>query len=92
MRIEPGDKTESIRTRGWTLWRHLFNPRQGYLRAFHRYCRHVPGGGEEHFPGPGPAGAMGVRPPAVPLSREEQANDPRISPLVRPPFPHGLLW
>lgn len=35
-RIEPGDKTdEPIRTRGWTHWHHLFNPRQlltlGYL-------------------------------------------------------------
>ncbi len=29
MRIEPGDKTtEPIRTRGWTFWHHLFNPRQ----------------------------------------------------------------
>ncbi|NNN15741.1 MAG: DUF1156 domain-containing protein, partial [Acidimicrobiaceae bacterium] len=29
MRIEPGDKTdEPIRTRGWTYWHHLFNPRQ----------------------------------------------------------------
>jgi putative DNA methylase len=28
-RIEPGDKTEEpIRTRGWTHWHHLFNPRQ----------------------------------------------------------------
>jgi adenine-specific DNA methylase len=28
-RIEPGDKTdEPIRTRGWTRWHHLFNPRQ----------------------------------------------------------------
>jgi putative DNA methylase len=28
-RIEPGDKTdEPIRTRGWTHWHHLFNPRQ----------------------------------------------------------------
>jgi len=27
--IEPGDKTdEPIRTRGWTYWHHLFNPRQ----------------------------------------------------------------
>jgi len=27
--IEPGDKTgELIRTRGWTYWHHLFNPRQ----------------------------------------------------------------
>jgi putative DNA methylase len=29
VRIEPGDKTdEPIRTRGWTYWHHLFNPRQ----------------------------------------------------------------
>jgi putative DNA methylase len=29
MRIEPGVKTdEPIRTRGWTHWHHLFNPRQ----------------------------------------------------------------
>lgn len=29
MEIEPGDKTdEPIRTRGWTYWHHLFNPRQ----------------------------------------------------------------
>ena len=29
MAIEPGDKTdEPIRTRGWTRWHHLFNPRQ----------------------------------------------------------------
>lgn len=28
-RIEPGEKTdEPIRTRGWTHWQHLFNPRQ----------------------------------------------------------------
>jgi putative DNA methylase len=28
-RIEPGEKTdEPIRTRGWTYWHHLFNPRQ----------------------------------------------------------------
>lgn len=28
-RIEPGDKaSEPIRTRGWTYWHHLFNPRQ----------------------------------------------------------------
>ena len=28
-RIEPGDKTdEPIRTRGWTHWHHLYNPRQ----------------------------------------------------------------
>jgi putative DNA methylase len=29
MKIEPGEKTdEPIRTRGWTHWHHLFNPRQ----------------------------------------------------------------
>ncbi|CAM8662150.1 Domain of unknown function DUF1156 [Comamonadaceae bacterium] len=33
-RIEPGDKTdEPIRTRGWTYWHHLFNPRQLLLAA-----------------------------------------------------------
>ena len=32
MRIEPGDKTdEPIRTRGWTYWHHLFNPRQLFI-------------------------------------------------------------
>lgn len=39
MRIEPGEKTdEPIRTRGWTYWHHLFNPRQllvlGLLRKY----------------------------------------------------------
>jgi len=34
MRIEPGEKTdEPIRTRGWTHWHHLFNPRQILLLA-----------------------------------------------------------
>jgi putative DNA methylase len=34
MRIEPGDKTDvPIRTRGWTHWHHLFNPRQLLLNA-----------------------------------------------------------
>ncbi|WP_460194491.1 anti-phage-associated DUF1156 domain-containing protein [Thermosynechococcus sp. FA-CM-4201] len=34
MAIEPGDKTdEPIRTRGWTYWHHLFNPRQLLLGA-----------------------------------------------------------
>jgi len=34
MRIEPGEKTdEPIRTRGWTHWHHLFNPRQLLLGA-----------------------------------------------------------
>lgn len=34
MAIEPGDKTdEPIRTRGWTHWHHMFNPRQLLLYA-----------------------------------------------------------
>ena len=34
MRIERGDKTdEPIRTRGWTHWHHLFNPRQLLLNG-----------------------------------------------------------
>lgn len=34
-RIEPGDKTdEPIRTRGWTHWHHLFNPRQLLIAMF----------------------------------------------------------
>ena len=34
MQIEPGAKTdEPIRTRGWTHWHHLFNPRQLLLQA-----------------------------------------------------------
>lgn len=34
MRIESGDKTdEPIRTRGWTYWHHLFNPRQLMLAS-----------------------------------------------------------
>jgi putative DNA methylase len=34
MRIEAGDKTdEPIRTRGWTHWHHLFNPRQLLLAS-----------------------------------------------------------
>jgi len=34
MRIETGDKTdEPIRTRGWTHWHHLFNPRQLLMAA-----------------------------------------------------------
>jgi putative DNA methylase len=33
-RIEPGDKTEEpMRTRGWTHWHHLFNPRQLLLHG-----------------------------------------------------------
>jgi adenine-specific DNA methylase len=36
MMIEPGEKTdELIRTRGWTYWHHLFNPRQ--LLLFQHY-------------------------------------------------------
>lgn len=36
-RIEPGEKTdEPIRTRGWTHWHHLFNPRQLALFALVR--------------------------------------------------------
>ncbi len=35
MRIEPGDKTdEPIRTRGWTHWHHLFNPRQLLVHGY----------------------------------------------------------
>jgi putative DNA methylase len=35
MIIEEGDKTgEPIRTRGWTHWHHLFNPRQLLVAAF----------------------------------------------------------
>ncbi|HCF7066333.1 DUF1156 domain-containing protein [Pseudomonas aeruginosa] len=34
MIIEPGDKTdEPIRTRGWTHWHHMFNPRQILVAA-----------------------------------------------------------
>jgi putative DNA methylase len=37
MRIEPGEKTiEPIRTRGWTHWHHLFNPRQLLLAGLIR--------------------------------------------------------
>ena len=37
MRIEAGDKTdEPIRTRGWTHWHHLFNPRQLLLGGLMR--------------------------------------------------------
>jgi len=37
LRIEEGDKTdEPIRTRGWTHWHHLFNPRQLFLGAAYR--------------------------------------------------------
>ncbi|TAL91804.1 MAG: DUF1156 domain-containing protein [Candidimonas sp.] len=39
MKIEPGDKTdEPIRTRGWTHWHHLFNPRQLLLFYTYRKC------------------------------------------------------
>lgn len=42
MRIEPGDKTdEPIRTRGWTHWHHLFNPRQLLLFALVRASEHA---------------------------------------------------
>lgn len=39
MRIEVGDKTdEPIRTRGWTYWHHLFNPRQLLIGGtFHKH-------------------------------------------------------
>lgn len=39
-RIEPGDKTdEPIRTRGWTHWHQLFNPRQLLTCAlFRKHC------------------------------------------------------
>jgi len=39
MAIEPGEKTdEPIRTRGWTYWHHLFNPRQLLmLSKFHKH-------------------------------------------------------
>lgn len=37
MIIEPGDKTdEPIRTRGWTHWHHLFNPRQLHQLALYK--------------------------------------------------------
>ncbi len=42
-KIDPGDKTdEPIRTRGWTYWHHLFNPRQlltlgCFLHNSHKY-------------------------------------------------------
>ena len=46
MRIEPGEKTdEPIRTRGWTHWHHLFNPRQLLTGALIK--RHS--SAEEHF-------------------------------------------
>ena len=46
MQIESGDKTdEPIRTRGWTYWHHLFNPRQlNALRIFRARTRHSPAG------------------------------------------------
>jgi putative DNA methylase len=38
-RIEPGDKTdEPIRTRGWTHWHHLFNPRQLLTNSIFSRC------------------------------------------------------
>lgn len=41
MVIEPGDKTdEPIRTRGWTHWHHLFNPRQLLVNGLiNKYCK-----------------------------------------------------
>src|SRR5208337_2164972 len=46
MAIEPGEKTdEPIRTRGWTHWHHLFNPRQLLTGALIK--RHS--SAEEHF-------------------------------------------
>lgn len=37
--IEPGDKTdEPIRTRGWTYWHHLFNPRQLLVQGTFLLC------------------------------------------------------
>jgi putative DNA methylase len=43
MEIEPGDKTdEPIRTRGWTYWHHLFNPRQLLLYARLKTFSHAP--------------------------------------------------
>lgn len=43
MSIEPGDKTdELIRTRGWTHWHHLFNPRQLILHALYAKELHTP--------------------------------------------------
>ena len=46
MPIEPGDKTdEPIRTRGWTYWHHLFNPRQlNSLRLFRSLTSNSPSG------------------------------------------------
>jgi adenine-specific DNA methylase len=44
-RIEPGNKTEEpMRTRGWTHWHHLFNPRQLLtLGLYQREARHLSG-------------------------------------------------
>ncbi|MBS0576833.1 MAG: hypothetical protein JSS45_10515 [Proteobacteria bacterium] len=44
MAIEPGDKTdEPIRTRGWTHWHHLFNPRQLLVAALvHEHILSMP--------------------------------------------------
>jgi putative DNA methylase len=45
MRIEPGDKTdEPIRTRGWTHWHHLFNPRQLLMLGLSK--KHIQGRGK----------------------------------------------
>jgi putative DNA methylase len=46
MRIESGEKTdEPIRTRGWTYWHHLFNPRQLMIAGFYNGL----GGAESKF-------------------------------------------
>lgn len=38
-KIEPGEKTdEPIRTRGWTYWHHLFNPRQLIIIGLFSEC------------------------------------------------------
>jgi len=43
MMIEEGDKTdEPIRTRGWTYWHHLFNPRQLFVGSLYsRYSKAI---------------------------------------------------
>lgn len=44
MKIEPGDKTdEPIRTRGWTHWHHLFNPRQLLVSELINYFTNAAG-------------------------------------------------
>ena len=44
MKIEPGEKTdEPIRTRGWTHWQHLFNPRHLLVNGLvARYAKNTP--------------------------------------------------